>query len=319
MESDIEAGAASGALASDIPAFLYHLGDVVYYYGEPSQYLAQFYEPYMHYRAPIFAIPGNHDGEPPLDSKFSPETSKSLEGFVRNFCAPVAELKADAGSVSRHAMTQPNVYWTLETPFVFLIGLYSNVPEGGVILQDQLDWLANELSTAPKEIPVIVSLHHAPFSLDSHHAGSLQMVNALDNAFARSGRVADAVFAGHVHNYQRFTRRSDASGGRTRDVPYLVAGAGGFYDLNYMQKAQDGGQLEVPMVMPGEPDVTLENYCQSRLGFLRVKVDSITKTIRGEYYAVSTPDRYGDVLTQQLDVFELDYVQHKLTKSAVLP
>ena len=220
MESDIEAGVSSGASASDIPAFLYHLGDVIYYYGEPSQYYAQFYQPYMHYRAPIFAIPGNHDGELSLDSEFSSETGKSLEGFVRNFCAPVAELKADAGSVSRHAMTQPNVYWTLETPFVSIIGLYSNVPEGGVIRRDQLDWLANELSTAPKEIPVIVSLHHAPFSLDSHHAGSLQMVNALDDAFARSGRVADAVFAGHVHNYQRFTRRPDAGGGgRTRDVP----------------------------------------------------------------------------------------------------
>ena len=175
------------------------------------------------------------------------------------------------------------------------------------------------MSAAPKEIPVIVSLHHAPFSLDSHHAGSLQMVNALDDAFARSGRVADAVLAGHVHNYQRFTRRSDTGGEPTRDVPYVVAGAGGFYDLNYMQKAPDGGQLEVPMVMPGEPDVTLENYCQGRLGFLRVKVDSIAKTIHGEYYAVSTPDRYGDVLTQQVDVFELDYAQHKLTKSAVLP
>ena len=73
------------------------------------------------------------------------------------------------------------------------------------------------------------------------------------------------------------------------------------------------------MVVPGEPNVTLENYSQSRLGFLRVKVDSVTKTIHGEYFAVSTPDRYGDVLTQQLDVFELDYVEHKLTKSAVLP
>src|SRR5215471_14152516 len=42
------------------PAFFYHLGDVVYYYGEAEQYYPQFYEPYIHYDAPIFAIPGNH-------------------------------------------------------------------------------------------------------------------------------------------------------------------------------------------------------------------------------------------------------------------
>src|SRR6185312_5854769 len=41
------------------PLFFYHLGDVVYYYGEASQYYSQFYEPYQLYPAPILAIPGN--------------------------------------------------------------------------------------------------------------------------------------------------------------------------------------------------------------------------------------------------------------------
>jgi hypothetical protein len=45
------------------PSFFYHLGDVVYYNGEASEYYSQFYEPYSHYSAPIFAIPGNHDGD----------------------------------------------------------------------------------------------------------------------------------------------------------------------------------------------------------------------------------------------------------------
>src|SRR5690348_17748218 len=34
------------------PAFLYHLGDVVYYYGEADRYYEQFYEPYKGYDAP---------------------------------------------------------------------------------------------------------------------------------------------------------------------------------------------------------------------------------------------------------------------------
>jgi hypothetical protein len=49
--------------ASMAPAFCYHLGDVVYYNGEVSEYFAQFYGPYQHYPLPIVAIPGNHDGE----------------------------------------------------------------------------------------------------------------------------------------------------------------------------------------------------------------------------------------------------------------
>src|SRR3954447_3383022 len=61
------------------PSFFYHLGDVVYYNGEYTQYYEQFYEPYDHYDAPIFSIPGNHDGDPasPLQT--------SLDGWVAYF------------------------------------------------------------------------------------------------------------------------------------------------------------------------------------------------------------------------------------------
>ena len=49
----------SGATA---PAFFFHLGDVVYNFGEGQYYYDQFYEPFRSYDRPIFAIPGNHDG-----------------------------------------------------------------------------------------------------------------------------------------------------------------------------------------------------------------------------------------------------------------
>src|ERR1035441_10741507 len=47
--------------ASGLPAFFYHLGDVVYYFGQQQYYPEQFYDPYRNYAGPIFAIPGNHD------------------------------------------------------------------------------------------------------------------------------------------------------------------------------------------------------------------------------------------------------------------
>lgn len=42
-----------------------------------------------------------------------------------------SQITKDAGDAWRTAMIQPNVYWTLEAPFVTIIGLYTNLPEGG--------------------------------------------------------------------------------------------------------------------------------------------------------------------------------------------
>jgi 3',5'-cyclic AMP phosphodiesterase CpdA len=209
-------------------------------------------------------------------------------------------------------MTQPNVYWTLDAPFVTMIGLYSNVPEGGQFDQAQLAWFVNELSTAPKKNAVVVSLHHPPFSADAHHAGSQAMVNALDDAFQKSGRTADLVLTGHVHNYQRFTRRMDGSW----DLPYVVAGAGGYWNLHTMQKQPNGSPLQVPAAMP-EPNVTLENYCANMHGYLLIHV--MADSIGGEYYAVPSTTQPAPAKGQLIDAFEVDLRQHKLTKSAITP
>ena len=56
MVGDVQAGGETG------PAFFFHLGDVIYEFGEAQYYYDQFYEPFREYDRPIFAIPGNHDG-----------------------------------------------------------------------------------------------------------------------------------------------------------------------------------------------------------------------------------------------------------------
>ena len=55
---------------------------------------------------------------------------KSLATFVNNFCAKTQEVTPDAGDIDRDAMIQPNVYWTLDAPFVLMMGLCSNVQMG---------------------------------------------------------------------------------------------------------------------------------------------------------------------------------------------
>ncbi len=105
---------------ADVPSFFFHLGDVVYYFGEAAYYYDQFYEPYRNYPAPIVAIPGNHDGV------LSPtSTVPTLDAFLRNFCAAQPVHTPEAAGLSRTAMIEPGVYFTLDAPFVRILGVYS--------------------------------------------------------------------------------------------------------------------------------------------------------------------------------------------------
>ncbi len=297
MTADYEASDATAR-----PAFFYHLGDVVYYTGQGVDYYNQFYDPYDHYPLPIFAIPGNHDGDVDAGGDAVP----SLNAFVTNFCSPTYEITKDAGDTHRDAMTQPNVYWTLETPLATFIGLYTNVPEGGRLDADQIAWFQSELASAPIDKALLVAMHHPIFSVDQFHAGSQYMKQVLEQAIEKTSRVPDAIFSGHVHNYQRFT--CNLSG---RDVPFIVAGAGGYFSLHRMQKASDGGTLQVPHEFP-ELAVTLENYCADHHGFVRVEVTP--RTLKGMYYAVPAPHESGPA--RLVDSFTLDLKTHQLIPAA---
>ncbi len=298
MEQDI----ASGAGAS----FFYHLGDIIYFSGQAEGYHPQFYEPYRNYSAPILGIPGNHDGDP------RPTDPPSLTAFVRNFCAAVAGTSVDAQDAPRSTMTQPNVYWTLEAPFVNIVGLYSNVPEGGQVAPEQLAWLAGELKNAPPDKAVILAVHHPIYSLDKYHAGSTSLEETLDATYATAGRRPDLVLTGHVHDFQRFTEVVDGW-----QVPHLVAGAGGHRYLHPMRPQADGSPLQVPYKLVDADDVTLENYCADRHGFMRIEVTD--GTISGDYLAIDPSSGSPGAPARVVDGFELDTKEHKLTRNTRVP
>ena len=278
------------------PQFLYLVGDCVYFNGEAARYYAQFYQPYEHYPAPIFAVPGNHDGE-------NLEGQQSLDGFVRNFCASAPGIhRSEAQDAPRTAMTQPNVYWTLLTPLVSIVGLYSNVPEGGEIRDPQTQWLIEELRSLPADLPIIVTLHHPVYSADTYHSGSQSMKATLEHAATAAGRHPDLVVAGHVHDYQRLTKTlSDGT-----QVPYLVTGAGGYHNLHTIMKV-NGQRLITPVqyTAEGSEVITLESYVDDRWGFLRFEVDETTFT--GKYYTVPRPQEPFSKGNQLVDRFDYDW------------
>ena len=224
MAADFAAGA--GALN---PAFLLHLGDVMYNPNKEAHYLDRFYRPYRKYLGKILAIAGNHDGE----TTTSPADSPSLQAFKANFCADVAAVPkpaADAG-IYRKTMTQPGVYWMLDAPFVRIIGLYSNRLEDFGFLEGdggndktQLTWLATTLQSIANnqaKKALIIVTHHPPYSL-AGHPSSVDLGASIDALCQAAGVWPDAFLSGHSHNYQRFMRHV---GGR--QIPYIVAGTGG--------------------------------------------------------------------------------------------
>jgi len=264
------------ANAADVPSFLFHLGDVVYYFGEATYYYDQFFEPYRDYPAPILAIAGNHDGV-----VYPKDPAPTLDAFLRNFCATTSAQSSDAGGLLRTTMIQPGVYFTLEAPFVRILGLYSNVLEDpGVIsgengqntvLDDrQIAFLTAALNRVKSDKftgAVIIAVHHPPFNGGSEHGGSPLMLADIDSACTAAGVWPHAVFSGHAHNYQRFTRTVN-----NYQIPFLVAGCGGHSPLSKMRAT-----YRTPYKI--DNTLTLNSYDDTDYGYLRIIVNATTMSI----------------------------------------
>ncbi|MGA7313606.1 MAG: metallophosphoesterase [Silvibacterium sp.] len=294
----------------DGPAFFFHLGDVVYNFGEAQYYYDQFYEPFREYDRPIFAIPGNHDGMVFGSSSSAPQVP-TLAAFLSNFCAAAPDPSPDAPNVARTVMTQPAVYFTLDAPYASIIGLYSNVLDtgGGVIssqgghfplVDDQLTFLTQELQRLKADRKagkraIIIAVHHPPLSVDAKTGGSGGLMKDIDSCCEKAQLWPDAVLSGHAHLYQRFTRTVNG-----RQVPYIVSGSGGF--------AATAPQETVPAAGTVIGDYKLEIDPIVRFGYLTLATDAKSLTI-----TFKTASRGGPV-TQQ-DFVTLDLTRGKITAS----
>lgn len=282
------------------PMFFFHLGDVVYSFGEAAYYYDQFYEPYRNYPAPIVALAGNHDG------MVAPNTNATtLAAFLENFCASEFEVTSEAGGLARTAQIQPGVFYTFEAPpYLRILALYSNTLEDpGVIADDtigdsQLTYLEAALSRVKSEKfngALIIAHHHPAYTAGSVHGWSEQMLSQVDSVCNKTGVWPHAVLSGHAHNYQRFTRMH----GNTQ-IPYLICGNGGHALAKLMRKK--GTSLRTPQALQvkGHADkVMLENYDDQDYGYLRVVATA--SQLRIEYHPASdgegakTPDDFVTV------------------------
>ena len=93
------------------------------------------------------------------------------------------------------------------------------------------------------------------------------MLQDIDSACKVAGVWPHAVFSGHAHNYQRYTRTVS-----NLQIPFLVAGCGGHTPLSAMR-----GTFRTPFKI--DDTLTLENYDDTDFGYLRVVVNSTTLRI----------------------------------------
>jgi uncharacterized protein YukJ len=270
--------------SADRPAFFYHLGDVVYYFGEEEYYYSQFYRPYRSYPRPIFAIPGNHDG-----ITYS-QDMQSLAAFLQAFCDSAPNHWEGAGGIARTSMTQPGVYFTLDAPFVSIIGLYSNCSESyGYLDQQQTLFLYNELTRLkPKReggeiAAVLLAVHHPPMSFSASKPSSEALRNDIDKACEQAEFYPDAVFSGHAHVYQRMTRTVTLDG-EEREIPHIICGAGGYN----ITASQEVDEADMKVLDRSDPSAHLHQFLV-HYGYMKVTVTPKSAggngTLRMEFFS----------------------------------
>ncbi|HEV3386833.1 MAG TPA: metallophosphoesterase [Gemmata sp.] len=324
--------------AANRPAFLFHLGDVVYDFGESKYYYDQFYNPFRNYPGPIFAIPGNHDC---FVIPETPDNETPLNIFSRNFCATQPVITREAASLHRTAMTQPGVYFTLDAPFVRIIGLFSNALEDpGVISSEgtkwpnvpnfQLDYLKAQLKRIKEENykgAVLLAVHHPPLSYSPQkHGGatggysgcSSAMLRQIDTICKEQGVYPHAFLSGHAHNYQRYTR-TVRFGGKDFDVPFIVCGNSGHNHNPLVQgrrgqpatEPENGSNVDYLEFKPAVESrgLLLEKYDDTNYGYLRISVDA--EQLRIGFHQAGN----SSLLQSRFDLVTVDLASHTMVSN----
>ena len=197
-------------------------------------------------------------GEPRRKILGTPIQSQ-IGNYLANFCSDSNTWPAPwtLNSVDkRPAMIQPYPYWMLVTPLAYIIGLYTNVVNGGMLddpqsyptftdgpqykwLVAQLQSVANLNNSAAQKKAVLLTLHYPPYSgaanfnvrgdqsqgKSTDAASAPYLAVAIQQAFQNAGQRPDVIYSAHAHLFQRLTYTfADGS-----VMPCIIAGCGGHF------------------------------------------------------------------------------------------
>jgi 3',5'-cyclic AMP phosphodiesterase CpdA len=186
-------------IADDKPDFVIFTGDLVLAGDSDADWevYRQETQPWRDAKLRLFTLPGNHDlyGDPKLVHYF----------------AEFKELKHDR-------------WYTIRTANTLTLMLDSAADAKG---GPQWQWIEKTLASVPADIDfVLIALHHPPLTKSHDHMfGGGHSARGQEAALAEmieqhAARMKQKiiVIAGHVHNYERYSRNG---------VTYIVSGGGG--------------------------------------------------------------------------------------------
>ena len=281
------------------PTFFFHLGDVIYSFGEAQYYYDQFYEPYRDYPAPILALAGNHDGMVAPGAN-----ATTLAAFLENFCAPEFEVTPEAGGLSRTAQIQPGVFFTFEAPFLRILTLYSNTLEDPGVIADpargQFAARLSEGSAGTREVGWLQGGGDSRASPSCLHRRQQARLERADG-FADRCHLQRKPACGRMPCCRRMRTTISASRGCTARRKFPTSSAAmAVTDWRSCCARAQSRSARHGITGTGHADkVTLENYDDQDYGYLRIVV---TETqLRIEYHPASdgagakTPDDFVTV------------------------
>jgi hypothetical protein len=181
---------------------------------------------------------------------------------------------------------------------------------GGVVGTAQLTFLQQQLQAAAQERKsgnqraLVIAVHHPPFTGSQDHAPSPKMLGDIDSACQQANILPDLVLSGHAHLYERYTRFVG-----NHQIPFVVAGTGGYFNLSGFKKTNHGAPPIVPFIGTDAKGnkLRLDAFNENSFGFLRVSVSA--SAVQAQFLAVDVATKAAMVLDQ----FHLDLNLHTVS------
>lgn len=300
------------------PEFLMICGDLVYQRGRLSQYLTNFWPIYSNSASsspgvgaplmqsvPFYPALGNHDVEKANLTElpdafaafyfFHPPRNAPAGPWTTEIPGPPDRVREFKQTATGAGYPHLSLYSFDNGPAHFLV-LDSNQYAAATDPSYQA-WIRQDLAQSTAKWK-LVFFHHPPFSSSPKHAGH-QKMRLLSPLFEAGG--VDAVFSGHVHDYQRSKplrfepehlfpanesgpirgtfQFDDRFDGRTHTVPdgivYVVTGAGGagLY-------ARPSSPAEAITLDPDAPKSFTAKFVADRHSFSVVDIEDDRLTLR---------------------------------------
>lgn len=180
------------AILESDPDFVLHVGDIVRAGGNLDSWIAEFFTPaadLIRTKA-FYPALGNHEYA----------GDRSAENYRAFFALPSATER----------------WYSFDYGCAHFVCLDTCVPGDYAPGSEQRLWLEADLEAARESPWTFVFFHHPPYTASSGHSDDARVQADLVPLFEAGG--VDAVFSGHTHAYERYSRRG---------IVYIVTGGGG--------------------------------------------------------------------------------------------